>query len=412
MTTKNINIFEVTASTPIEELKLQFFQEIIGFTIDQWLAVCLRFEEDEDNIINSGRKILKIGLSNRDLLFKDDEEFEHGVEFNKLMAEKLIQYFLKLPEAIDYNGHPYLLRSTANEATESAKIRFIVLNINFPFKDKQKLFVPGLRPFHGLVTLPPSFDYKKKSSKSPPKNVPKSIKFSDVASESDFVFHIAFPDKYFTYEEKAPEWVKIPPRSFYIKNMKHVTWNFDRFIDLECSFGGESKDKCAVCGGALSHLITLPSVKGLPYSDLKQLTISTCMKCVGWVGEPIFFKHDNDGKPRPCPIKEGFEEGEGDEGVIKPATVYLSQTTPKFYNQSWGSSDDQNLHRIGGKPSWVQGKYNFKCPECKKSMAFLMQLDSDLPTVDGQRWLWGSGGVLFIFWCDDCKIDGQMWQCT
>jgi hypothetical protein len=45
-------------------------------------------------------------------------------------------------------------------------------------------------------------------------------------------------------------------------------------------------------------------------------------------------------------------------------------------------------------------------------MTFLLQLDSGLPTADGQRWLWGSGGLLYVFWCGRCKLDAQAWQCT
>ena len=410
MSAKNKEIPEIQSITAYKEFETQFFDETSKLTPEQWLDICLRFEEDKDNILTAMEKITLLRRKLiRDPSAEDREEWKLRLKFCKGIGEKQKRYFLNLPETIDHNGEPYLLSAIAYHASDYACRSFILMYDNIPAKNKYSILIPLLRPFHGYVTLP-QLDYKKKPSKKGTE--PQNIRFADMVSESDFVYHIAFPDKYFTYQQKPPEWETFPPLHFNKKLTTHATWNFDRFIDLECSFGGPSNDKCAICGDSLSHLITLPPVKGMPYSDLKQLTISTCMKCVGWVGEPIFFKHDNDGKPRPCPIKEGFEEGGGDEGVIKPATVFLSQTTPKFYKQSWGNSDDQNLHRIGGKPSWVQGKQNFKCPECKKSMAFLMQLDSDLPTVDGQRWLWGSGGVLFIFWCDDCKIDGQMWQCT
>lgn len=45
-------------------------------------------------------------------------------------------------------------------------------------------------------------------------------------------------------------------------------------------------------------------------------------------------------------------------------------------------------------------------------MTFLLQLDSDLPTEDGGEWLWGSGGIGYLFWCDSCKVSGLLWQCT
>ena len=45
-------------------------------------------------------------------------------------------------------------------------------------------------------------------------------------------------------------------------------------------------------------------------------------------------------------------------------------------------------------------------------MTALLQLDSDLPTADGGEWLWGSGGIGYVSWCDDCAISGAQWQCT
>jgi hypothetical protein len=376
------------------------------------LDICLRFVDDEDNIFDAMQKITRIRIKiNRDTASKDHEEWKHRLKLSGGTGEKQKRYFLNLPETIDHDDETYLLSATAYHASDYACRSFLLMYENIPDKNKYSILIPLLGPFHGYVTLPP-LDYTKTPSESKNKNGPQNIKFANFASESDFVFHIAFPNKYFIYRQKPPEWDPFPPLYFNKKVTTHATWNLDRFIDLECSFGGASDAKCAVCSGSLSHLITLPRVKGLPFTGLSQLTISTCMKCVGWLGEPIFFMHGAKGNPQSLPFDGEFVEDDGDESVIKPATVYLSKTIPKFFKQSWGNSNDQNLHRIGGKPSWVQGRYNFKCPDCKKTMLFLMQLDSDLPTVDGQRWLWGSGGVLYIFWCDNCKIDGQMWQCS
>lgn len=41
-----------------------------------------------------------------------------------------------------------------------------------------------------------------------------------------------------------------------------------------------------------------------------------------------------------------------------------------------------------------------------------MQLDSVLPTVDGGILLWGSGGMLYTYWCDGCAVSAHLWQCT
>ncbi|MFZ2632323.1 MAG: hypothetical protein WA081_04665 [Desulfosalsimonadaceae bacterium] len=319
MTNKNTS--EKKHLADVEEFEMQFFNEISKLTPEQWLDICLRFEEDEDNITACIRKITRIRSKILEHVFKDDEDWKHRLRFYGRISEKQKGYFLKLPEMIEHNGKPYLLGATAYHVTVYAYHSFVLLYESQQVKNKQSMLIPCLRPFHGYATLP-SFDFTKKPSESKNKTGPQSIKFSDVASEGDFVFHIAFPDKYFTYHQKPSEWDPFPPRHFNKKDTSHVTWNFDRFIDLKCSFGGSSSGNCNICGGDLSHLITLPALNGMPYTGLRQLTLSTCMKCVGWVGEPLFFKHDNEGRPQPCPIKEDFEGGEGDGGVIRPATVY------------------------------------------------------------------------------------------
>jgi hypothetical protein len=44
-------------------------------------------------------------------------------------------------------------------------------------------------------------------------------------------------------------------------------------------------------------------------------------------------------------------------------------------------------------------------------MRFLLQLDS-FDFDDGTSWLWGSGGVLYVLWCETCMTSATLWQCT
>jgi hypothetical protein len=412
MAVKNKKITELKTTSEYKEFRDQFFDQILKLTHEQWLNICLHFENDLDDIYAAMHKITQIRRKIiRDIDYEDREEWKYRLKLGRGVGEHQKKYFLNLPEIINHDGQPYLLAATAYHASDYACRSFILMYENVPVKNKHSILIPCLRPFNGYVTLP-SLDYRKKPSKSKTKIGPNKIKLANLSSKIDFIFHIAFPDNYFTYNEKPNEWDPFPRPGFNKKSTAHATWNFDRFVDLECSFGGKSDNRCSICGGCLSHLITLPAIKGMPYTGLSQLTLSTCMKCVGWIGEPIFFKHDDEGRLQSLPLDGEFEDDTGEECIIKPATVHLSKTLPKFYKQNWGKSDDQNLHRIGGTPSWVQGKQTFKCPACKNPMVFLIQVDSELPTVEGTRLLWGSGGVLYIFWCDDCKIDGQMWQCS
>src|SRR5439155_9280484 len=108
---------------------------------------------------------------------------------------------------------------------------------------------------------------------------------------------------------------------------------------------------------------------------------------------------------RPVP---GFEWG-----PLKPAQVCLGRAGPRWAWQSWGSGAGANLHRVGGPPSWVQSAGYPDCRECGSKMAFLLQLDSNLPLAEEDRdWLWGSGGMGYGFWCDGCRVSAWLWQCT
>ena len=44
-------------------------------------------------------------------------------------------------------------------------------------------------------------------------------------------------------------------------------------------------------------------------------------------------------------------------------------------------------------------------------MHFLAQLDS-LDFAGHREWLWGSGGIAYVLWCDPCRISAVFWQCT
>jgi hypothetical protein len=81
--------------------------------------------------------------------------------------------------------------------------------------------------------------------------------------------------------------------------------------------------------------------------------------------------------------------------------------------QDWGLANGrENLHRVGGHPSWIQSAAFPDCLSCGTTMQFLLQLDSEIPTADGQEWLWGSGGICYSFQCSPCRVTTHLWQCT
>ena len=393
-----------------EELELQFLSEIRLISPVDWLTICYRFEEDEFNIIDSQRKISVILSKHLIDLFGELQKDNYRVNFNRWKHQQMEDYFSGLQQTIDADGRPYLLQSTAFEAATCANRSFILLDDRIRDKDKINILVPCLRPFHNFVTLPP-LDYDKKIQIKAQK-LPKALKYNDKTAEKGAAFHFSFPEKYFIYNEPLPKNIKIIPRHFNTKQLRHKTWHFNVYEDLVGNIGGPHEGVCKICKGPLSHLITIPRINGLPYQKVDKLTIATCLSCVGWIDEPLFFKHNFQNKSRQIEYENISDGLGGENNTILPAIIHLCETPKKWESQKWEDGDDQNLYRLGGKPSWIEGRFQFVCPDCKKEMKFLLQLDSDLPTVDGQRWLWGSGGILYVFWCEDCYISGQTWQCS
>ena len=52
------------------------------------------------------------------------------------------------------------------------------------------------------------------------------------------------------------------------------------------------------------------------------------------------------------------------------------------------------------------------CPICGEKMEFLMQLDSELPSCEqGSEVYFGSGGILYAFWCERTRVSAFFMQC-
>lgn len=209
-------------------------------------------------------------------------------------------------------------------------------------------------------------------------------------------FHIAFPQGHID-------------RSGSPSHLQHFhpTWGLGgRF---NATFGGSANGFCGCCQGQLQRIIRWQQVpEGIPVSG--PLELVACLSCLGWEEQEMFFRH-KDLKATPLNTKSARPEFEAEP--LAECEIQLAPTPSRWRRQDWGLSNSrENLNRLGGAPSWVQGAQYPKCPECKSMMVFLMQLDSDLPTASGDEWMWGSGGLGYFFWCDDCRVSGALWQCT
>ena len=133
---------------------------------------------------------------------------------------------------------------------------------------------------------------------------------------------------------------------------------------------------------------------------------------LGYEGEIVFYEHDAQGMPRRIGNRTQVEYVQDEP--IKECEVVLAPTPARWTAQDWGMSNNrQNLARIGGEPSWIQGASVPTCPICGEKMEFLMQLDSVLPSCEQSGEVYfGSGGILYVFWCERTRVSGFFMQCT
>nr|WP_295465866.1 hypothetical protein [Mesorhizobium sp.] len=204
---------------------------------------------------------------------------------------------------------------------------------------------------------------------------------------------------HFAFEEPPPA-SKVSPR-----RRLHPTWSLPAKGETVV-VGGKSAVRCLACGHPRVHLVTLNTVpEGLGVS-LDRLTLETCANCPG----PAFFSHDQDGKPRQIsPLPEPCFDF--DEVYPMPKGARLAPTPQRWTRQIWGVGG-QNLFRVGGLPSWIHYPEIPAMPGSERPMSFLAQFDSFLDAGNGDVFLWGSGGLLYVFWDDETRTSCTFAQWT
>ncbi|WP_299190658.1 hypothetical protein [uncultured Campylobacter sp.] len=213
------------------------------------------------------------------------------------------------------------------------------------------------------------------------------------------VYHIIFPRGYFG-APYAPHLAK-----------HHPTWRFEGG-KAGYKLGGVLDEADGDAQNPLFHIITLdPLPRDLPVRSLSRLTLAAHVREVN-EGEIVFYEHDAQGMPRR--IGERTQVEYVQDEPIKECEVTLTPTPARWAAQDWGMSNSrQNLARIGGEPSWIQGASVPTCPICGEKMEFLMQLDSELPSCEqGGEVYFGSGGILYVFWCERTRVSAFFMQCT
>ena len=216
---------------------------------------------------------------------------------------------------------------------------------------------------------------------------------------SQRAYHIIFPRGYFG-APYAPHLAKY-----------HPTWRFEGG-EAGYRLGGVLDEADGDAQNPLFHLIALdPLPRDLPVRSLPRLILAAHVREIN-EGEIVFYEHGAQGMPRRIGGRTQVEYVQDEP--IKECEVALAPTPARWAAQDWAMSNSrQNLARIGGEPSWIQGAQVPTCPICGEKMEFLMQLDSELPSCEqGGEVMFGSGGILYVFWCERTRVSGFFMQCT
>lgn len=192
-----------------------------------------------------------------------------------------------------------------------------------------------------------------------------------------------------------------------IMHDRHPTWRLPT-EGLSYRLGGPGFGRCPSCEQSLIHLVTLDDAIDALMISLPKLVLETCPTC--W--SPAYYQHDQNGRPtRIAPIE--IEGHRWDNVPLQEQRVRIAKTPTRWLRQAWAHSNGrQNLNRLGGLPSWIQYPDVPNVPQTERKMKLLLQLDSDLPLVGGGKMLWGSGGLLYVFWDAETRISCHFGQWT
>ena len=222
----------------------------------------------------------------------------------------------------------------------------------------------------------------------------------------DACFHLGFPAAYrdrMAVSTSGNNWDRV-----------HPTWVRASSPAPTQRFGGVTGATCDTCGERVMHILTLAPVPGgLGVTGLDQLELGTCFPCLARVETPAY-QHDATGRPHPIRLARARPPTSAPGAMLVETAIALADLGPRWRWQDWGATNGrENLTRVGGFPAWVQHAQHPVCPQCDRTMTFLMQFDveDELPTTDGGQFYLGDG-LCYAFWCDRCRVSAYRVQST
>lgn len=199
----------------------------------------------------------------------------------------------------------------------------------------------------------------------------------------------------------------------YVEGVRqcHPTAQLASDRDLIIDAGGIFPQRCSQCDQPLHALLLLTDLPPGFAVSIRPLFLAMCGHCV-WHSPQLFYAHDESGHPHSLNRNGTPHTQEFVSAPLPASTVRVSPTPARWLLQDWGLANSrQNLHRLGGRPTWVQNSDYPVCPRCQTEMPFLMQLDGGgrLPHLP-QGAAWSEDGLIYAFWCDACSLSAILHQ--
>jgi hypothetical protein len=196
----------------------------------------------------------------------------------------------------------------------------------------------------------------------------------------------------------------------------HPTLRLRSAEDVTGLAGGKTEAPCGLCGGEVAVFLRLREAPPGFAVSARPLTLAVCVACLtDYAGGPIvplFYDHRS-GEPVTL-NPTGQQRTPEIRWLPMPVSrMRASPTPPRWEVQDDGLANSrENLHRLGGRPTWVQEADYPNCPTCTRRMPFLAQLSCELPVGPGADSGLNEDGLTYFFWCDACQLSAVTEQYT
>jgi hypothetical protein len=193
--------------------------------------------------------------------------------------------------------------------------------------------------------------------------------------------------------------------------VRHPTWPAATQAGISAITSGFIDFPCPRCRNPLHRLLSLPTIPpGAPVASRQRLEFVWCAGCSPYT-RATYIRHDHDGTPAGVTLDfvstppESSSSTELESWLIPQTDVTLVALRRRWSRQDWALSNDrQNLHRVGGEPTWIQSPGYPACPGCATTMSSVGQI----AVAD----LWNGEGICYLHWCDTCALSAIVYQQT